>query len=68
MPILTNHPVSPNDSRLIIEEIGLKTIAKECSITPGCVNLWKTRGIPKYRADYLKLRFPKLKVWKSISF
>lgn len=66
MPILKHNPLSSNISSKIIDEIGQKTVAEECGVTVGAVNHWKRRGIPKYRADFLKIKFSKLKVWTEI--
>ncbi len=66
MPILTNPPLTPALSALIIDEVGAKAIADACSMTIGGVYFWKTRGIPKFRADFLRLKFPKLEAWKKL--
>jgi len=50
----------------IVEEIGQRKLASVCAVTPGGVNHWKSRGLPKYRAAYLRLRYPKLQVWKQL--
>lgn len=63
MPILKHNPLSPKLSSMIIDEIGQKTVAEQCSVTIGAVNHWKKRGIPKYRADFLKIKNSRLKVW-----
>ncbi len=66
MPKLVNPPLSSEISSKIIEEAGARKIANACSITVGGVYIWKLRGIPKYRADFLRLKFPKLEAWKLL--
>lgn len=58
--------LSPQDSELIINEIGVKKLADECALTPGAISLWKVRGMPDYRAKILKFVYPKLSAWKVI--
>ena len=60
--------LSKDRSIRLIEEIGQQKLIKLCDVTPGAVSLWKRRGIPFYRVQFLQAKFPRLSFWKEPAF
>ena len=51
---------------LITELGGVCQVARICEIASSSVCSWRTIGVPRARLMYLKLKYPKLKVWTEI--
>lgn len=64
--MLNSKTLSKESSKLIIETIGRKQLSEICEVSLPAVTLWIKNGMPFYRAQFLVLKFPRLKVWKEI--
>jgi hypothetical protein len=48
------------DANIIINSLGgTKAVARACRVKPPSVSGWRKNGIPSYRLDFLRLKFPK---------
>ncbi|WP_295365753.1 hypothetical protein [uncultured Succinivibrio sp.] len=64
--MLNSKTLSKESSKLIIEAIGRKVLSEVCEVSLPAVTLWIKNGMPFYRAQFLILKYPRLKVWKEI--
>lgn len=64
--MLNSKTLSKESSKLIIETIGRKQLSEICEVSLPAVTLWIKNGMPFYRAQFLVLKFPRLKIWKEI--
>ncbi len=64
--MINSKSLSQASSKMIIETIGRKKLAGVCEVSLAAVSLWIKNGIPFYRAQFLILKYPKLKVWNEI--
>ena len=56
---------SPDQARMIIEELGVKKIKEELSVAKSTVSNWKRLGMPFWIAQHLKAEYPGLFAWRD---
>jgi hypothetical protein len=66
MPRVNNLIKGPLAKELIEELGGMCEAARICDIASSSVASWSKIGVPRARVMYLKLKFPKLNVWKKV--
>ncbi len=56
-----------NVDDLITELGGVAATARACEIATSSVVAWRKTGVPRARAMFLQVKYPKLKVWKQLN-
>ncbi len=55
-------------AKQLVEELGGNCeVARICQIATSSVASWYRLGVPRARVMYLKLKYPKLKVWQAVA-
>lgn len=64
--MLNSKKLSKSSSKMIVDAIGRKQLSEICEVSLPAVTLWSKKGMPFYRAQFLILKYPRLKIWKDI--